>query len=611
MVKQYNIIPHGNITNNNGVLSGFTTNTYASLNKIFNPVNNSYEVVFKVNSNNISDEQIIFQCGDIMSSSGYIDLEIYNSKLYFELCQNGGQTFYFEGSTTLVSQTDYWAKLTFDGTYRYELSLSTDGVNYSIENSVINFNILGDNINNQPYIGIDRELTRWYFNGTIDLNESYIKINDNIWWQGVSDVTRIQLRHDTANNWSAINPILLEGEVGLELDTGKQKVGDGVTAWNNLDYNYYTETETDDLLADKQNILVSGTNIKTVNNISLLGSGNIDTSEIFIAEYGVTSFADIETAYNAGKSVFCKDGNQFFMLNICLSPIADFSCIYTGTNATVTFRRCELNNGNTVWSKPTTLQLQNRLTYTPENQSNKVTSISSSSTDTQYPSAKCVYDKLADVVRQEVSTGGQSTTLYCYSYNDTNIYTFKIPSESFESITCYNKNCEYIGSGSSNSSNNGILLTIDGVTRTYSRNSTGDHTIMLSTLTDNSSNFLNITQADGQWVSSYIEITSANISTTLQTYSLSDYLPVDNYDYEVIFAAWVYKNGDSYWRIGTDLFPIGNEDFMVANSSYGRQASVQIILPVGIGRTVSWKATSAGAGCRLRAYGYRRIGTNL
>ena len=37
----------------------------------------------------------------------------------------------------------------------------------------------------------------------------------------------------------------------------------------------------------------------------------------------------------------------------------------------------------------------NALGYTPENISNKVTSISSSSTNTQYPSAKLVYDQLA------------------------------------------------------------------------------------------------------------------------------------------------------------------------------------------------------------------------
>ena len=40
--------------------------------------------------------------------------------------------------------------------------------------------------------------------------------------------------------------------------------------------NYYTKTETNTLLGGKQATLVSGTNIKTINNESILGSGNID-----------------------------------------------------------------------------------------------------------------------------------------------------------------------------------------------------------------------------------------------------------------------------------------------------------------------------------------------
>ena len=38
---------------------------------------------------------------------------------------------------------------------------------------------------------------------------------------------------------------------------------------------FYTEDEVDDLLDLKQDVLESGTNIKTINNNSLLGSGNI------------------------------------------------------------------------------------------------------------------------------------------------------------------------------------------------------------------------------------------------------------------------------------------------------------------------------------------------
>lgn len=46
----------------------------------------------------------------------------------------------------------------------------------------------------------------------------------------------IQLRRDTAADWTSNNPVLAEGEIGLELDTGKLKWGDGATAWTGLDY---------------------------------------------------------------------------------------------------------------------------------------------------------------------------------------------------------------------------------------------------------------------------------------------------------------------------------------------------------------------------------------
>lgn len=47
---------------------------------------------------------------------------------------------------------------------------------------------------------------------------------------------RIQYPRYTAAALAAKNPVLLDGEVVYESDTRKQKVGDGVTAWNNLPY---------------------------------------------------------------------------------------------------------------------------------------------------------------------------------------------------------------------------------------------------------------------------------------------------------------------------------------------------------------------------------------
>ena len=46
----------------------------------------------------------------------------------------------------------------------------------------------------------------------------------------------IQLQRDTAANWTSANTLLAEGELGLEMDTRKAKIGDWVTNWNLLDY---------------------------------------------------------------------------------------------------------------------------------------------------------------------------------------------------------------------------------------------------------------------------------------------------------------------------------------------------------------------------------------
>lgn len=52
----------------------------------------------------------------------------------------------------------------------------------------------------------------------------------------MSSTAQIQLRRDTAANWTAANPVLLLGEVGFETDTRKLKLGDGTTAWSSLLY---------------------------------------------------------------------------------------------------------------------------------------------------------------------------------------------------------------------------------------------------------------------------------------------------------------------------------------------------------------------------------------
>lgn len=52
----------------------------------------------------------------------------------------------------------------------------------------------------------------------------------------MSSIIQIQLRRDTAANWTTANPILLQGEPAFEYDTQRLKFGDGTTNYNLLPY---------------------------------------------------------------------------------------------------------------------------------------------------------------------------------------------------------------------------------------------------------------------------------------------------------------------------------------------------------------------------------------
>lgn len=78
---------------------------------------------------------------------------------------------------------------------------------------------------------------------------------------------QIQLRRGTAAEWTSADPTLAEGEMGVELDTLKYKVGDGSTAWSALDY---SSAPGDMTLATAQTV----TGAKTFNDTKLLLAGS-------------------------------------------------------------------------------------------------------------------------------------------------------------------------------------------------------------------------------------------------------------------------------------------------------------------------------------------------
>ena len=64
---------------------------------------------------------------------------------------------------------------------------------------------------------------------------------------------RIQLRNDTAENWTTQNPVLLQGEMGVETDTGKTKIGNGTAHWKDLKYSGVDEDTIKGIIDNNRN----------------------------------------------------------------------------------------------------------------------------------------------------------------------------------------------------------------------------------------------------------------------------------------------------------------------------------------------------------------------
>lgn len=88
-------------------------------------------------------------------------------------------------------------------------------------------------------------------------------------------MTKIQLRRDTAANWSTNNPTPSAGEPCFETDTGKLKIGDGTTAYNSLPYQGGT---SDNVVTTDTAQTISGE--KTFSNDIIIEQWNMNVSPI-------------------------------------------------------------------------------------------------------------------------------------------------------------------------------------------------------------------------------------------------------------------------------------------------------------------------------------------
>ena len=166
--------------------------------------------------------------------------------------------------------------------------------------------------------------------------------------------SRIQFRRDTAANWEKNNPLLMQGEIGLILDSPNlYKMGDGSTEWNNLPISGFNGNILEELgndanavisqdlsmrefgrvfsvLADRQKAFYSPANANLISNDPDTRTEGkfIDTSNgkwMISPNYYITRFIAIEagkvyTIYNAiSINWFDKDYNWLSGNNV-ISP---------------------------------------------------------------------------------------------------------------------------------------------------------------------------------------------------------------------------------------------------------------------------------------------------
>lgn len=113
--------------------------------------------------------------------------------------------------------------------------------------------------------------------------------------------TRIRLRRDTAANWTGADPIMASGEIGLEIDTGLIKVGDGTTAWTSLAYLY--DERITDIETDVTTLQADVTALEALP----IATRCIDDSTDFMATTGVERILQQRTAVSLTTKALSQD----------------------------------------------------------------------------------------------------------------------------------------------------------------------------------------------------------------------------------------------------------------------------------------------------------------
>ena len=185
-----NVIKNGTLTDNNCVISGFSATNYATVPKSFEFGSGTWEICikFRVYSDKNYNQRIFalktsnnnFALGISKFSS---DNAYYPNKLWMGVYNSSysGVPIVYKQDFSATNNQYYWVKLMYDGE-KYTVSTSTNGTNFATRDTETSSTVLTTTDTLFGYLGSDADSR--YLDGDIDLNESYIKKDGVIWWNG-------------------------------------------------------------------------------------------------------------------------------------------------------------------------------------------------------------------------------------------------------------------------------------------------------------------------------------------------------------------------------------------------------------------------------------------
>lgn len=173
-----------------GVVSGFSTSNYIRP-TAFKPESNPWEMVWKITTgDDVSGSQCIFSVEDTSSIRAGVRVFVEDGRFYLlaNTSSSNAWSVVAKGLYTVLPNTEYYVRVSWDGSI-YKVDYKTEKSSpYSTDIYVNNSNpIYRISAENEDAIGVQMRggVASNNFLGSIDLSESYMKVNDEYYWTGL------------------------------------------------------------------------------------------------------------------------------------------------------------------------------------------------------------------------------------------------------------------------------------------------------------------------------------------------------------------------------------------------------------------------------------------